>query len=95
MMGLAGVAEPFIFVILNEQWAFAGQLLQIICFSMMWFPVHAINLNLLQVKGRSDLFLPIHACVSQAGNIQEDHRSGNTCSHRAHGTGRDVLRCDS
>ncbi len=59
MMGLAGVAEPFIFVILNEQWAFAGQLLQIICFSMMWFPVHAINLNLLQVKGRSDLFLKL------------------------------------
>ena len=24
---------------------------------MMWFPIHAINLNLLQVKGRSDLFL--------------------------------------
>ena len=23
----------------------------------MWYPVHAINLNLLQVKGRSDLFL--------------------------------------
>ena len=23
---------------------------------MMWFPIHAINLNLLQVKGRSDLF---------------------------------------
>ena len=24
---------------------------------MMWYPIHAINLNLLQVKGRSDLFL--------------------------------------
>lgn len=24
---------------------------------MMWYPVHSINLNLLQVKGRSDLFL--------------------------------------
>ena len=23
----------------------------------MWWPIHAINLNLLQVKGRSDLFL--------------------------------------
>ena len=23
----------------------------------MWYPIHAINLNLLQVKGRSDLFL--------------------------------------
>lgn len=26
---------------------------------MMWYPVHAINLNLLQVKGRSDLFLKL------------------------------------
>ncbi len=25
----------------------------------MWYPVHAINLNLLQVKGRSDLFLKL------------------------------------
>ena len=27
------------------------------CMAMMWYPVHAINLNLLKVKGRSDLFL--------------------------------------
>lgn len=25
----------------------------------MWYPIHAINLNLLQVKGRSDLFLKV------------------------------------
>lgn len=59
MMGLAGVARPFVSLILNEQWNFAGVLLQIICFAMMWYPVHAINLNLLQVKGRSDLFLKL------------------------------------
>lgn len=59
MMGLAGVARPFVVLILKEQWAFAGVLLQIICFAMMWYPVHAINLNLLQVKGRSDLFLKL------------------------------------
>jgi O-antigen/teichoic acid export membrane protein len=34
-------------------------LLQILCLSMMWFPVHAINLNVLQVIGRSDLFLKL------------------------------------
>lgn len=59
MMGLSAVAHPLIRVILNEQWSFAAVLLQIICFSMMWYPVHAINLNLLQVKGRSDLFLKL------------------------------------
>ena len=59
MMGLAGVAHPFIDAILGEKWAFSATLLQILCFSMMWYPIHAINLNLLQVKGRSDLFLKL------------------------------------
>jgi len=57
MMGLAALAKPFVLVLLKDQWLFAAVLLQIICFSMMWYPIHAINLNLLQVKGRSDLFL--------------------------------------
>ena len=57
MMGLSSVSKPFVNIMLGLQWGFCGQLLQIICFSMMWYPIHAINLNLLQVKGRSDLFL--------------------------------------
>ena len=57
MIGMSAVACPFIDIVLGKQWGFCGQLLQIICFAMMWYPIHAINLNLLQVKGRSDLFL--------------------------------------
>ena len=57
MMLLAGVAKPLILIMLTEKWADSIVFLQILCFSMMWFPIHAINLNLLQVKGRSDLFL--------------------------------------
>lgn len=57
MIGLAAVAHPFITLVLTEKWAFSAVLLQIICLNMMWYPIHAINLNLLQVKGRSDLFL--------------------------------------
>lgn len=57
MMGLAGVANPMVISILTEKWLFSAVLLQILCFSAMWYPIHAINLNLLQVKGRSDLFL--------------------------------------
>lgn len=57
MTGLAAVAEPLILTLLKEQWAPAIILLQILCFAMMWYPIHSINLNLLQVKGRSDLFL--------------------------------------
>ncbi|MEA4967220.1 MAG: lipopolysaccharide biosynthesis protein [Bacteroidaceae bacterium] len=57
MTGLAALASPLIILLLTEKWAGVVILLQIICFSYMWYPIHAINLNLLQVKGRSDLFL--------------------------------------
>lgn len=67
MTGLSAVAKPFITVVIGEQWSFCAQLLQIICFSMMWYPVHSINLNLLQVKGRSDLFLRLEVIKKAFG----------------------------
>ena len=33
----------------------------------MWFPIHAINLNLLQVKGRSDLFFRLEVIKKVIG----------------------------
>lgn len=57
MIGMSAVAKPLTFVTIGEKWDFSASLLQIICFAMMWYPIHALNLNLLQVKGRSDLFL--------------------------------------
>lgn len=59
MVGLSAVAHPLTLVMIGKKWEFSAYLLQIICFSMMWYPVHALNLNLLQVKGRSDLFLKL------------------------------------
>lgn len=59
MIGMSAVAKPLTFVTIGEKWDFSASLLQILCFSMMWYPVHSINLNLLKVKGRSDLFLKI------------------------------------
>ena len=59
VIGLAAVAEPCIVVLITEKWLPCVLLLQILCFSLMWYPVHALNLNLLQVKGRSDLFLKL------------------------------------
>lgn len=59
MVGLAALAKPLILQLLTAKWTGAIILLQIICFPMMWYPVHAINLNLLQVLGRSDLFLKL------------------------------------
>lgn len=59
MIGLAALAKPLIYTLLADKWAESILLLQIICFAYMWYPIHAINLNLLQVKGRSDLFLQL------------------------------------
>lgn len=56
---MAGLAHPMIKLLLGEKWDYAATLLEPICFFMMWYPIHAINLNLLQVKGRSDLFLKL------------------------------------
>lgn len=54
---LAGVAYPLVDLLIGEKWRFAATLIIPLSFTMMWWPIHAINLNLLQVKGRSDLFL--------------------------------------
>lgn len=59
MLGLAAVAKPLIIILIGEKWFPAIYFLQIICFSGMLYPLHAINLNILQVKGRSDLFLKL------------------------------------
>ena len=59
MLGLAAMAKSIILVLIGEQWLPAVLYLQIICFSAMLYPLHAINLNMLQVNGRSDLFLKL------------------------------------
>lgn len=57
MMILSALAFPFIIFIIGNQWEFSATILQILCFSLMWYPIQAINLSLLLVKGRSDLSL--------------------------------------
>lgn len=56
MLGLSAVADPFVRILLTDKWEGCILILQIMCFQLMLYPIHAINLNLLQVKGRSDLF---------------------------------------
>jgi len=57
MVMLSALADPLIRFLLTDKWEGAIILLQISSLALMWYPIHAINLNLLQVKGRSDLFL--------------------------------------
>ena len=59
MLMLAAISKPMILVLIGEKWLQASTFLQIICFGSMLYPLHAINLNMIQVKGRSDLFLKL------------------------------------
>lgn len=55
---LMAAMAPLIFeVALPEKWAGAALYLQLMCLAVLLYPLHAINLNILKVKGRSDLFL--------------------------------------
>lgn len=57
LMGLCGCAEPVVRLLLTEKWLACVPLMQIICFSKLLNGLTVINLNLLYVKGRSDLVL--------------------------------------
>lgn len=54
---LAVLAEPLFRLLLAEKWWPAATYLQLMCLAGLIIPMNAINLNILQVKGRSDLFL--------------------------------------
>lgn len=59
MIGLAVVASPLIRIIFGPKWYNSIKCFQILCLAGTLFPLHAINLDILQVKGRSDLFLKL------------------------------------
>lgn len=59
MLGMAAVAEPMIITLIGEKWRPSIIYLQMLCFVGMMYPLHALNLNMLQVSGRSDLFLKL------------------------------------
>ncbi len=54
---MIGVASPMVEVVLGQKWLPCVTVLQILCLGYMWSPLTHINLNLLYVKGRSDLVL--------------------------------------
>lgn len=59
MLGIAAVAEPLIITLIGEKWRPSIIFLQMLSFVGMMYPLHALNLNMLKVSGRSDLFLKL------------------------------------
>lgn len=57
MISMGAVAEPLIYCLIGPQWHIAATLLPFICLNMSFYPLNAINLNMLQVQGRTDIFL--------------------------------------
>jgi O-antigen/teichoic acid export membrane protein len=57
MFFLGAISEPLIYCLIGPKWYEAATYLPLICISGSLYPLHAINLNMLQVQGRSDLFL--------------------------------------
>ena len=56
---LVGIARPLILILLTEKWEGCILLLQVVCFAYLCDGLTLINLNLLYVKGRSDLALKL------------------------------------
>ncbi|KQT17869.1 capsule biosynthesis protein CapK [Chryseobacterium sp. Leaf404] len=56
---MAFLAEPLILFLFGQNWLPVVPIFQIICFTGILYPIHLYNLLVLQVKGRSDLFLKL------------------------------------
>jgi teichuronic acid exporter len=65
MMGLCALASPLINVVLTSKWNGCVLYLQIICLAMMWYPVHALNINASSSE-RAFRF------ISQVGSVKKD-----------------------
>jgi O-antigen/teichoic acid export membrane protein len=57
IVGLMIIAPIIITLLLGERWIKAIPYFQLLCVVGMLYPINSINLNILKVKGRSDLFL--------------------------------------
>lgn len=69
IMGLLAGLSPVLFELMfDERWAAAVPYLQLLCVVGALYPLHALNINLLNVKGRSDLVLKV-GFVKKAVNL--------------------------
>ena len=59
MLGSSAIAEPLFLLVLGEQWLPAVPFFKIICLAAIFFPIHSLNINVLKIYGRTDLFLKL------------------------------------
>ena len=59
MLGIAAVIQPIILLVLGDKWIAAVPFFQIISLGVIFYPIHAFNINVLKVYGKSSLFLKL------------------------------------
>lgn len=59
LIGLAAVSHEVVLLFLGEEWLPVAPVLSILCFARAITPISAINMNILNAIGRSDLFLKV------------------------------------
>lgn len=57
MFFLGAISDSLLYCLIGPKWHEAATYLPLICIAGSTYPLHALNLNMLQVQGRSDLFL--------------------------------------
>lgn len=57
LFGLAATSESIVKVVFNEQWLGMIPIMQILAINGLLIPLHKVNLNILTVIGRTDLYL--------------------------------------
>lgn len=57
MFFLGAISEPLLYCLIGPKWQEAATYLPLICVAGSLYPLHAINLNMLQVQGRSNIYL--------------------------------------
>jgi teichuronic acid exporter len=66
---MALLAKPLIILLFTDKWIAVVPIFQIICFTGVLHPIHKYNLLVLQVKGRSDLFLKLEVVKKVALSV--------------------------
>ncbi|MFZ2322080.1 MAG: lipopolysaccharide biosynthesis protein [Ignavibacteriaceae bacterium] len=59
MFGMVVIAKPLILILIGIKWLPTVIYLQLLCFVGITYPLQSLNLNILLVKGRSDLYLKL------------------------------------
>jgi teichuronic acid exporter len=63
MVGMAVTANALILTLLGDQWLPSVPLLQMLCVVGIMLPLNTMNINILNVVGRSDLYLKLQTIV--------------------------------